>query len=394
MILVDLICVLTLVVACVIGVRRGLVASAGTLIGLVVGGLLAVWLVPLLGSGLAAILDSPLLRAAISAASVVSLVLVFGALGSAVGRAARRGVRRIRLSVVDRVLGGAVTVVATALVLLLVAQPVAALAPPAVSSAVASSRVLGWLDAATPAYVDSALADVGTLAIDEGLPRLGELLDVQTATTAPPVALDDPTLQAAAQSVARISGTAYACGVGLTGSGFVVGDGLIATNAHVVAGLDSALVELPGREAREGRIVYFDAVDDLAFIAVDAANAVPLALTDALAPGDAAVVQGYPRGGPFTSTNAAVLSSGVAAIPDIYDGSSSSRQIFALAADVQPGNSGGPLLTATGEVAGIVFARGAEDAGRGYAMAASEIRPALGGVTAATPSVSTGACIR
>jgi len=388
---IDVVVVGALIAAVVIGASRGLVASLGTIAGLVLGGFLASWLVPVLGPVLVDLIPASTWRSVISAAIAVGLVVGCAAIGSAIGSAIRRGVDRAKLSVLDRGLGAIAGAAAAALVLLMVGQSIVATGAPALAPAVASSRVLGWIDDLTPAPVDSALAQVRSLVIDEGLPTLGDLLDVQATSTAPPVALDDPALQAAAGSVARISGTAYACGVSLTGSGFVVAPDLLATNAHVVAGVDTPLVELPGREAREGRVVYFDPTDDIALVAVDDLGAPALVLGD-LAVGDAAVVQGYPHGGPFTSGGASVLSIGVVDVPDIYDAASSPREIYSLGADVQPGNSGGPLLTSAGAAAGIVFARGEDGTARGYAIAMSELEPALAATDDDSAAVATGAC--
>ena len=102
---------------------------------------------------------------------------------------------------------------------------------------------------------------------------------------------------------------------------------------------------------------------------MDGLDATPLAVVPALlAPGTAAAVQGYPHGGPFTSVAATVLSVGTVPVPDVYDETAAPREIYALQADVRPGNSGGPLLTDDGEVAGVVFARGVDSDARGYAM--------------------------
>ncbi len=388
MLVVDVIAVAALVVALAVGIARGFLASIGTIAGLVAGALAAYWLVPLAGPWIP---DASWRGIALAAGAVV-VVIVGAALGTLIGETLRSGADRIKLKTLDRILGGVFSTVATALVLLMVGATVTATGMPALAPAVASSRVLGLLDELTPPPVDTALAQLRGAVVDEGLPRLGELLRSEVAPTSPPVALDDPELQTAAASVARISGTAYACGVALTGSGFVAAPDLVVTNAHVVAGVDLPVVELPGREAREGRIVYFDPVDDLAVIAVDGLAATPLAAIDAVAPGTAAVVQGYPLGGPFTSTPAHVLSVGVVPVPGIDGASAAPREIYSLQADVLPGNSGGPLLTEAGQVAGVVFARGDDGQSRGYAMTTNELRPALAGSSASGPTVSTGAC--
>uniref|UniRef100_UPI0013E39C0B MarP family serine protease n=1 Tax=Microbacterium sp. CPCC 204701 TaxID=2493084 RepID=UPI0013E39C0B len=227
----------------------------------------------------------------------------------------------------------------------------------------------------------------------DGLPRLGELLGPAVVDPAPPVALDDPELERAAASVARISGTAYACGRGSTGSGFVIAPDRVVTNAHVVAGVDRPLVELPGVAAREGRIVYFDPIDDLAVIAVDDLGAAPLPFTSTLAAGAAAAVQGYPHGGPFTMVTAGVQSTGTATVPDIYGDSWNPREIYSLQAEVRPGNSGGPLLTADGAVAGVVFARAEHNATVGYAMTMAELTPVAAQAPSLGDQVSSGRCV-
>ncbi|MDQ1127699.1 S1-C subfamily serine protease [Microbacterium sp. SORGH_AS 505] len=389
MLVVDIIVVLVLIAALFGGLLRGLVATAGTLVGIILGAVIAVWLTPVIAPTFAGWEYRSLVLAIIA----LGIVVVLASIGTAVGARLRRGVDRAKLAPLDRILGGLVNTVAAAIVLLLASGAIVGSGMPVVAPAVASSRVLGAIDAITPPAVDSALAELRGFIVDEGIPRVGDLLAPEVEPTAPPVSLDDPQLERAAASVARISGNAYACGASLTGSGFVVANDLVVTNAHVVAGVDTPLVELPGRDAEEGRVVYFDPIDDIAVISVAGLDARPLPIVGDVAAGTPVAVQGYPLGGPFTSTSAYVLSVGNAIVSDIYEDSSQPREIYALEADVRPGNSGGPLLTAKGEVTGLVFARGQDDATRGYAMTTEELQPALE-VSADAATVSSGKCAR
>lgn len=387
MLIVDIVVVLVLIAALFGGLLRGLVATAGTLVGIVLGAVVAVWLTPVI----APTFSGWEYRSLVLGLIALAIVVILASIGTAVGRRLRRGVDRARLAPLDRVLGGVVNTAAAAIVLLLASGAIVGSGMPGVAPAVASSRVLGVIDALTPPQMDSALAEFRGFIVDEGIPRVGELLAPEVEPTAPPVSLDDPQLQDAAASVARISGNAYACGASLTGSGFVAAEDLVVTNAHVVAGVDEPLVELPGRDAAEGRIVYFDPVDDLAVISVPGLAADPLPIVDPVEAGTPVAVQGYPLGGPFTSGAAYVLSVGSAVVADIYDDGAQPREIYALEANVRPGNSGGPLLTETGEVTGVVFARGEDDDTRGYAMTTTELRPALE-VSPDAETVSSGAC--
>lgn len=394
MLIVDIIAAVALLVAFAAGISRGFFASLGTIAGLVAGAAAALWLIPLATPVVSDLVPAGSWRTAALAGLAVAVVLVVTALGAGIGAAARRGVDRTPLRGLERLLGGLTSVVATALALLMIASGLSTAGLPGVSPAIASSRVLGFLDALTPAPLDDALAAARSALIEDGIPRLEAVIGTIVTPDGPAIALDDPELQTAAASVARISGTAYACGMTLTGTGFVAAKDLVVTNAHVVAGVGSPIVELPGGWVTEGRIVYFDPVDDLAVIAVDGLVAAPLPIADPAAPGTQAAFQGYPLGGPFRSATAGVLSVGPVPVPDIYDTSVTPREVYALDADVQPGNSGGPLLSGDGQVIGVVFARGAEGEDRGYAMTTDELRPVLAGVGAQSPAVPSGTCVR
>ncbi|MCR2824443.1 MarP family serine protease [Microbacterium sp. zg.Y909] len=394
--IVDIVVIAVLVVALVMGIRSGLLAGVGALVGLAVGALVAYWVVPMILPALSDVLPSPGWRSVAVIVGTLAFVGLAAGLGSALGSIGRRGVDRIRLGWLERVLGGALSVVVAALAVSLVAQTVVVSGNPLLSTMVSSSRLVRTIDTLTPPPVDAALAQVRGAFLEEGLPRLGDLFGpsvvLDPAAPAPELALDDPRLQAAAQAVARISGVAYACGTSSTGTGFVAADDRIVTNAHVVAGVTDPVVELPDGTVRQGRVVYFDAADDLAVIAVADIEVAPLTIAATLATGDEAIVQGYPFGGPFSMGGARVLSVGAVEVPDIYETSSSPREIYALSASVRPGNSGGPLLTPGGEVAGVVFARAESGEDIGYAMTPAEFAPVVDQAPSLTQPVSTGSC--
>nr|WP_243845488.1 MarP family serine protease [Microbacterium halimionae] len=394
---VDVIAIVMLVLALLIGFRRGLLSSLGVLGGLVFGCIAVFWVVPLLTPYLPELVPDAGWRAAASVALPILIIVVCASIGSAIGGFLRRGVDRTPLRGIERLLGGALGVVVAALTLSLVGQSVALAGVPVVSAAVSSSRVLGVIDSLTPEPVDTGLARVQALLRDEALPQLSDVLDIGLALgnsqPAPEISLDDPALNDAAQSVARVSGAAYLCGTTSSGTGFVISSDRVLTNAHVVAGVDTPMVEFPGESVREGRVVYFDPVDDLAVIAVDDLGVAPLSVAPTLEAGAEAVMQGYPYGGPFSMVGARVISTGSASVPDVYGTSSSPREIYALTADVFPGNSGGPLLSVDGEVVGVIFARADSGESIGYAMTPSEFLPVVAESVADTEPVDTGACV-
>jgi S1-C subfamily serine protease len=81
-------------------------------------------------------------------------------------------------------------------------------------------------------------------------------------------------------------------------------------------------------------------------------------------------------------------------VNDIYGKNPHTMEVYQLAANVQEGNSGGPLLSTGGSVAGVVFARAADVDNVGYAQTMKELQPVADEAAQLTDRVSSGSCIR
>jgi S1-C subfamily serine protease len=78
--------------------------------------------------------------------------------------------------------------------------------------------------------------------------------------------------------------------------------------------------------------------------------------------------------------------------PNIYDRGRVTREVYSLYARVEPGNSGGPLLSPDGDVYGIIFAKSLDDPNTGYAITADEAAGDAQTGASSTTAVSTGPC--
>lgn len=385
----DIVLGLVLIGYLVYGVRNGLSSAIFAIAGVVAGVIAAFFVTPLVSTWV----PIPILRLIVTILVVVGLVTLGHALGAAIGRGIRRGIARSPLSGLDRFLGAIVTVVAAALIAAVVSTSVSQLGVPVLSRAIAGSTVLRTINVLTPDPVEAWLAQLRSTLVEKSQPIFNEAFGGGTPTV-PQVDTGSPALNQAAQSVVRITGNAYACGQSQSGTGFVVSSEHVVTNAHVVAGVSQPVVEAPDGEALQGSVVYFDPEMDLAVILVPGLAAPSLTLADTLAPGTDAAVEGYPYGGPFAAGGASVVSVSTANVPDIYGATKTQREVYTIAADVREGNSGGPLLTVDGQVAGVIFARNAQTANVGYALTMSELDPVAAQAPALSNSVSSGDCIR
>jgi S1-C subfamily serine protease len=198
----------------------------------------------------------------------------------------------------------------------------------------------------------------------------------------------------AGDSIVKITGEASSCNREQEGSGWVVAPERVVTNAHVVAGTTSERVRIQGvGRFYDARVVVFDPKRDLAVLSVPGLRAPASRQGPDLRRADGAVVAGFPLNGPYRLDSARVRDVLRATGEDIYGTPGVGRQVYSLYARVQPGNSGGPLLSASGDVVGIVFARSLDDDKTGYALTLDEARPILDIASSSSTPVSTGECV-
>lgn len=394
----DVLLLLVLFAYAGVGYRRGLVLTALSAAGFVVGAALALWLLPSLIADL--LRDSAGAAAGRFAAPLLLVVgiFVFGTIGQSilarVGWPLRRGLRRGGAGPLDDLLGAALTLVVAVATVWFAAGLLRASAPDGLGGIVRGSHVLSTIDRAMPAQSDRVLGRVLVVLDQYGVPRAFDGLRAEPIVPvdeADKAAAGTTAIEAAGPSVLRIDALAIECGRSQEGTGWIVDDGLVVTNAHVVAGAER--VTVTGRSGRvPAEVVAFDPDRDLAVLAARLPGAAsPLPLGGELGHGDSAVVAGYPGGGPYRVGAARVRGSVTARGDDIYGTSGVTRELYALRADVRPGNSGGPLLTPDGEVAGVIFARSMDDSNTAYALTLDELRPVLAQARQGA-TVGTGRC--
>lgn len=206
----------------------------------------------------------------------------------------------------------------------------------------------------------------------------------------PPAAtgLSQQEAQTIATSTVKVVG--QACRLIQSGSGFVVAPGLVATNAHVVAGEHSTFVYASDGSRLDGTVVAFDPNRDLALISVPSLDRPVLRLA-APAVGDAGGVFGHPEGGPLTVSPFKVGDITRAVGTDIYDRHRTERSVLILASQLAPGDSGGALVDPQGRVVGVAFAIAPDRPGVAYALSVSELNAVLAAPRGG--AVSTGSCV-
>ncbi len=215
------------------------------------------------------------------------------------------------------------------------------------------------------------------------------------ATVAPPTRgiLAVPGVHGASGRVVRIVGTA--CGLGIEGSGWVAAPDIVVTNAHVVAGESDTRVEVGGRgPGLPAQPLDFDPHDDVAILRVPGLGLRPLPIAATAPTGASAAILGYPEDGPFNAQPARVGDTRDVDTENAYGQGPVLRSVTELRGLVRPGNSGGPVVNAAGQVMATVFAAIASPTPRhgGFAVPNALVRAALRVAVTRQRPVRTGAC--
>jgi S1-C subfamily serine protease len=376
----DFLLILAAVWFAVVGYRQGFVVGVMSVIGFLGGGLVAIYLLPLLWDKATG--DAQ--PGSVAAITAVAIVIVCASVGQAftthLGNTLRTKITWSPARAIDASGGALVNVLAMLLVAWLIGSALATTALPTIGREVRTSKVLLGVSRVMPPGADTWFDDFSDTLAQNGLPQVFGTFGAEPITSVPapdPALVDSPVVARAKRSIVKVLGTAPGCGKVLEGSGFVFAKDRVMTNAHVVGGVSEPTVQVGGKgRLHDARVVLYDWQRDIAVLDVPGLDAPALrfAAGDEQSRDDA-IVAGFPENGSFDVRAARVRDRIRANGPDIYHRGTVHRDVYSLYATVRQGNSGGPLLTPDGKVAGVVFAKSLDDANTGYALTADEVAP-------------------
>lgn len=394
--IVDLTLAVLLVIQVVIGWQRGLVSTVFGVVGYLGGAVLALW-------GLSSLLAFTSIAPDSTLRAIIMVVGVLGLASALHGLTAQLGSRLMARrradggGQLDSMGGAVVNVVVTTIVIGLVGMALLPVVPGAWRRTLQESRVVSTTTDRMPPEVVTATSRLTRALYDAGFPPVfGNPLDEPRMEAAAPdgSAPSAPGIERAAASVVKIRSSMTSCGRVAEGSGWVAQPRRVITNAHVVAGADRITLQVGGTGTRlNATVIDFDPEHDLAVLDVPALKAPALATAPELPNGTSTVVAGFPLDGPYDVEPARIRGTVTATGRDIYGTGMVTRKIYSVYADVNPGNSGGPLLTLDGRVAGTVFARSTVTPQTGFVLTNDTSQAALRAATSSnrTP-VGTGSC--
>jgi len=339
--------------------------------------------------------DSQTVRIVLLVALVVLFVGLGNLVGVTVGGNLRGRVRSRGRRVLDSALGATFQSVAVAAVLWFISIPLAASVPGEIGDGIRSSRVFGTINAAAPEEASKLPARFAALLDESGLPPLVSPFSPGGAQVAAPdgSVVEPEVVEKLRPSVVHVMGDAETCRRRLMGTGFVIEDGYVLTNAHVVAGTERvALDTVVG--VKPAQVVLFDPDTDIAVLRAEQLGLPELRWADEeLAVSDSAVVMGYPKSGPFEAAPVRIRGKLEIAGPDIYTTGRVEHEAYTIRGNIRQGNSGGPLLTPSGEVAGMIFGASLDTSETGYALTAHQVQQRVGDVRSLTRPADTQACV-
>ncbi|MGN6722232.1 MAG: MarP family serine protease [Marmoricola sp.] len=370
------------------GYWQGLIAGAFATLGLLFGGVIGVWVAPwILGS------VSPSIWVSLTAIVMVLFVALVGqAAFQMVGVKARNAISWQPIRALDAVGGSVLSAVAVLVVAWALGVAVSGADIPGLSTMVRSSSVLSEVNSLMPQSAQQTLRAFDRV-VGTQFPRYLEPFaqeDIVSTEPPPPGIGRDAAVVRAGASVYRVLSN-NSCGQGIEGTAFLYAPGHLMTNAHVVAGVRDPNVKIDGQYV-SARVVYYNPDLDIAVLSVPSLRGPYLRFDRNGSAGEAAAVLGYPENGPYNVQPARIRADQRLRSPDIYGNGAVVRDVFSVRGKIRPGNSGGPLVSAKGQVLGVVFAASVTDSQTGYALTADQVSGAAAQGLTSSQTVGTGGC--
>lgn len=374
------------------GWRQGALSSILSTIGVIAGLIGGAALAPVIMS----YTQSTALRLLLALATVVLLVSLGNMIGGVAGAHVRDQMRTKSSQRIDSFFGSLFQVVTTLIVVWLIAIPLASAASPSLANELRDSRILRAVDSTAPKSMHALPAQITAMLSESGLPPLlSPFQESKSAeVAAPKVAVAHPeVVDRIRPSVVHVLGQASQCRHMLSGSGFVVGEDYVYTNAHVVAGTESVKLDTV-MGVKPATVVFYDPAIDIAVLHAPGLGLPPLEWADGpVEQGTDTVVMGFPGSGPFTATTARVRDRITINGPDIYAQNRHDREAYTVRGEIRQGNSGGPMTNEQGELVGMVFGAAVDNSDTGYALTAQQIQKTIGEYGSDVEAVATGECV-
>lgn len=375
----DILLLLAAVWFAVVGYRQGFVVGILSVIGFLGGGLVAVYVLPVVWDAMTDSAEVGTTAAVVAVVVVIVCASVGQALTTHLGSTLRRYISWSPARALDATGGALVNVVAMLLVAWLVGSALAGTTLSTLGREVRGSKVLLGVARVLPDRADTWFADFSSVLAQNGFPQVFSPFanePINDVRPPDPALASSPVAVRAQGSIVKVMGTAESCGKVLEGTGFVFAQRRVMTNAHVVGGVDEPTVQIGGEGRKyDAQVVLYDWERDIAVLDVPDMKAPALRFaTEDASSGDGAIVAGFPENGAYDVRAARVRGRITANGADIYHRSTVRRDVYSLFANVRQGNSGGPLLSTEGTVYGVVFAKSRDNAETGYALTVDEIQ--------------------
>jgi len=385
---VDLIIVLLLALVVAQGIRTGILTQVLSIGGFFIALFAAGWLVPHLLP-----VSDPTLKSMLNVALVLATASFVSMLGYTYGQRAHWSLRigkhmhRHKHRKLENILGGLPGLAAGLVLVWLLGVAIVRLPFAGLSNSVNDSFIVQQLTRSLPP-VPMVFAGFSK-AVD---PNSQPAISVAQRPTADfdylPAEIESAA-DRASNSVVRI--TSFGCGGLVSGSGFVIGPNLVATNAHVIAGVKNPIIKFHN-QSYKGVPIYFDGDLDYAILLTRNFNAPSLILQNSdIGTGSSVAIIGYP-GGNYTVSPGIIRDYLSVQSHNILSQYLVTRDAYGIQAATAKGSSGSPVVLVNGQVAGMVFSKSADISNYAYALTSNQLEAGLKRALASQIRVSTGAC--